>query len=431
MADDKKVPQSRLGRLTMLARVGAKTGASLLLGRDGGSAAAAQAAELLGNLRGLAAKMGQMASYVDGMVPETHREAYETALRRLRAATPTSSPAQIRQIVEDDLHQPLTALFAEWDEEPIASASIGQVHRARLRDEAGTEVAVKVQHPGIRPAVEADLANASVMQGMVDAMGPSQLNSRGPFEEIKRRFREELDYTLEARHQQAFSRLHQDDPAIDIPQIFPSHCSQRVLTSAFKRGRTLEDVAEQAEAQRQAYAQVLWRFVFRGNLIGGMFNADPHPGNYLFLPEGRVVFLDFGCVQPIAPPNVATARAMHLAAIARDEAAFATAVRKLMQTKAGAFETAIIDYTRRCFEPLFASPFHVTRPYVRSLVEGMLGLKSLLLNKKSGVTPLPDGILFMNRLQFGFYSVLARLDVAVDYAQVERAFLHASAPQAE
>ena len=269
------------------------------------------------------------------------------------------------------------------------------------------------------------------MQGMVDAMGPSQLNSRGPFEEIKRRFREELDYTLEARHQQAFSRLHQDDPAIDIPQIFPSHCSQRVLTSAFKRGRTLEDVAEQAEAQRQAYAQVLWRFVFRGNLIGGMFNADPHPGNYLFLPEGRVVFLDFGCVQPIAPPNVATARAMHLAAIARDEAAFATAVRKLMQTKAGAFETAIIDYTRRCFEPLFGSPFHVTRPYVRSLVEGMLGLKSLLLNKKSGVTPLPDGILFMNRLQFGFYSVLARLDVAVDYAQVERAFLHASAPRAE
>ena len=108
-----------------LAGLGARTGASLLLNRDAGAAAAQQAAEVLGTLRGLAAKVGQMASYIDGMVPDSHREAYQTALRGLRAAAPTSSPQQIRQTVETELAAPLNQQFCEWDDTPLASASIG------------------------------------------------------------------------------------------------------------------------------------------------------------------------------------------------------------------------------------------------------------------------------------------------------------------
>ncbi len=429
MTDERDVPQGRLSRLAKLARVGARTGASLLLSSDGGQAAAQQAAEVLGSLRGLAAKIGQMASYVDGMVPDSHRDAYQTALSGLRAAAPTSSPQQIRKQVESELGAPIDRLFSEWQDTPVASASIGQVHRARLPDTAsqpGLEVAVKVQHPGIASAVENDLENAGVMQQMVAAMGPRNLNSKRPFEEIKQRFREELDYQLEAERQERFATLHEGDPHIEIPQVIRERCAKRVLTSAFKYGESLERAAAADEATRRTYAQVLWRFVFKGNLVGGLFNADPHPGNYLFQPDGRIVFLDFGCIQPIVPTQRELARDLHCAAICRDEAGFALAARRLLQLRGGRFEADSVAYTRRCFEPLFSPRYRVTRPYVKSLVEGVMAMKQHILAKDSGFVPLPEGVLFMNRLQFGFYSVLAQLDVEVPYHEVERAFLEAA-----
>lgn len=426
MTDERELPQGRLSRLAKLARVGARTGASLLLSSDGGQAAAEQAAEVLGSLRGLAAKIGQMASYVDGMVPDSHRDAYQTALRGLRAAAPTSSPAQIRRQVETELGAPIDKLFVEWQDVPVASASIGQVHRARLPEgcsQPGLEVAVKVQHPGIAQAVENDLQNAGVMQQMVSAMGPRNLNSKRPFEEIKQRFREELDYRLEAERQTRFAELHRGDPDIEIPQVIGERCAHRVLTTAFKYGDSLDHAATAAEETRRRYAQVLWRFVFKGNLVGGLFNADPHPGNYMFQPDGRIVFLDFGCIQPIVPTQRELARDLHCAAVCRDEAAFASAARRLLQLRGGRFETDSVAYTRRCFEPLFSPRYRVTRPYVKSLVEGVMAMKQHILAKDSGFVPLPEGVLFMNRLQFGFYSVLAQLDVDVAYHEVERRFL--------
>jgi predicted unusual protein kinase regulating ubiquinone biosynthesis (AarF/ABC1/UbiB family) len=198
MTQERKLPEGRLGRLVRMAGVGARTGASLLLSKDS-SGAAQQAAEVLGTLRGLAAKVGQMASYVDGIVPEGHREAYEGAMRSLRAAAPTSAPEAIRSVVEEDLGAPIDELFQVWEDKPFASASIGQVHRAVLPD--GREVAVKVQHPGIARAVESDLENAGVLQGLVSTLGPRELNAKAVLDEVKARFREELDYTLEAERQ--------------------------------------------------------------------------------------------------------------------------------------------------------------------------------------------------------------------------------------
>ncbi|MFI5307257.1 MAG: ABC1 kinase family protein, partial [Polyangiales bacterium] len=237
MSLHKKLPVGRLGRLAKIAQVGARTGASLLFARDG-SAAAEQAAEVLGSLRGLAAKVGQMASYVDGVVPTQHREAYETALKTLRAAAPASSPQAIRTRVEQELAGPLDRLFAEWDTEPFASASIGQVHRARMHD--GREVAVKVQHPGIERAVENDLKNASVLESMVSMLGPRALNSKQMYDEISARFREELDYVLEAERQRWFARLHEGDSHIRVPQVIAERSSQRVLTSELVHGESLE-----------------------------------------------------------------------------------------------------------------------------------------------------------------------------------------------
>lgn len=425
MTEPRKLPQGRLGRMVRYAGLGARTGASLLFSKEKAAhAAAAHAAEVLGTMRGLAAKVGQMASYVDGFIPEPHREAYESALRSLRTAAPTSSPQAIRRVVEEDLGAPIDRLFAAWEEEPFASASIGQVHRATLAD--GRRVAVKVQHPGIAKAVESDLANAGVFAGIVGAVGPKNIDPKRVLDEVKQRFREELDYGLEAERQRFFRQLHAGDPEIRIPDVVSDRSGPRVLTTELAFGKTLEEASLAGEPARRAHAEVLWRFVFKGNLVGGLFNADPHPGNYLFADDGTITFLDFGCCQPIEGERHQAALHLHRTALAGDEAAFAKASARILETRGGSFERTAAAYTRRCFEPLFTEPFAITRAYVTGIVEGVREMKEEMFAKDGSFVQLPPGMVFMNRLQFGFYSVLARLDVEVDYARIERDFLGAA-----
>jgi predicted unusual protein kinase regulating ubiquinone biosynthesis (AarF/ABC1/UbiB family) len=414
--------------MARLATLGLKTGAGAMLGRgdDTGKAAADRAADVLGTMRGLAAKVGQMASYVDGIVPESKRDAFEASLKVLRAQAPRSSAQQIRGVVEAELGAPIDRLFAAFDDEPIASASIGQVHRARLPDDVmgGIEVAVKVQHPGIRKAVDSDLANAGILEGMGAMLGARRFDTKTHLAVLRERFREELDYALEAERLVAFTRVHEGDPTIRIPRLVAERSAASVLTAELVHGRSLEDVLDEPEQARRAWAETLWRFVFKGNLVGGMFNADPHPGNYLFQDDGRIAFLDYGCVQVIPHRRRPHAHALHRAAVARDESAFAERVSLLIDARPGALETLARAYSRLCFEPLFSSPYRITRTYAASLVDAM---KSMAMATRklpdSEVFAMPGEMLFMNRLQFGFYSVLARLDVEVDYATVEGRFL--------
>lgn len=421
MTDERKVPQGRLARLSQFASLGARAGVTLLTKR-GQSAFAAETAAVLGNMRGLAAKVGQIASYVDGLVPEGSRDTFEGALSTLRARALSSPFPEVRTVVEEELGAPLDRLFAAFEEEPFASASIGQVHRATLED--GRVVAVKVQHPGIHKAVESDLKNASVLEPIAGLAGGRKLSSKQVFDEMATRLREELDYALEAERQEQFARLHEGDPKIRVPAVVRERSGSRVLTTTLARGTTLEEAGAASEADRRAFAETMWRFVFKGNLVGAMFNADPHPGNYLFGEDGVVTFLDFGCCEPIRPDRLENARSLHKSALARDEAAFAKYAALILHTRGGTWEQIAVDYSRRCFEPLFGSPFRITRPFAASLVERLKEIGKNVRKLPNGeFVPLPPGMVFMNRLQFGFYSVLARLDVEVDYAEVERTFL--------
>jgi predicted unusual protein kinase regulating ubiquinone biosynthesis (AarF/ABC1/UbiB family) len=421
MSDHRKIPTSRLSRLARMAAVGARAGASAVMGGKG-RGAAEQAADVLGTMRGLAAKVGQMASYVDGVIPEGQRDAYERAMGVLRSQAPRSSPQEIHATVESELGGKLADLFAEWNEAPIASASIGQVHEAILHD--GRKVAVKVQHAGIAAAVESDLSNASVLEGLAGAMGGRRFDSKALLAVIKERFREELDYELEGRRLLAFQGLHADDPSIQVPDLVPTHSRKRVLTTTFVAGKSFEEACKATEDERRAWAETLWRFVFKGNLSLGMFNADPHPGNYFFQEGGKVAFVDYGCVQELSPFHRTAACEIHLAAIAGDDARFRKGVSKLISAKPGRLDELAQSYTRVCFEPLFRSPYRITREYAASLVFAMRDMaKDAAKVDESEFFTMPPHMLFMNRLQFGFYSVLARLDVEADYAAVERGFL--------
>ena len=200
-----------------------------------------------------------------------------------------------------------------------------------------------------------------------------------------------------------------------------------MLTTELARGRTFEEACAAPETERAEWARTMWRFVFKGTLVGGMLNADPHPGNYVFHDGGRVTFLDYGCIQPIDERR-AHALGVHGAALAGDEAAFGRAVSKMVGAKPGALGDLAVSYTRRCFSPLFESPYRITKPYAAGLVDGMreMALVARKLPEEQFFT-MPPEMLFINRLQFGFYSVLARLDVEVDYAEVERGFIHLAA----
>jgi predicted unusual protein kinase regulating ubiquinone biosynthesis (AarF/ABC1/UbiB family) len=420
LAKDRELTTGRWGRFARLSKLGARTTLSLLTSRDG-AAAAERAAEVLGSLRGLAAKVGQMASYIDGIVPDEQRAAYRTALAALRAAAPSSSPDAIRKLVESELGTTIESRFASFQAEPFASASIGQVHRATLPD--GRVVAVKVQHPGIDRAVESDLENASVIEGVMSMLGPRQLDASAVFDEVRARFREELDYRIEAERQARFAALFAGDSSIHVPFVVAELSTRRVLTTEFVGGVAIEAVSTADRAERRAYAETLWRFVFKSILVGGLFNADPHPGNFLFQGNGQVAFLDFGCVQPLADEQRKRAIKMHLAAGERDEAAFYEAAKTLLGTRGGSYERVAIGYARRCFEPVFASPFKLTSEYVTDVVRGIRGLKAEIFAKDKSFTMPPPGITFMNRLQFGFYSLLAMLEVEADYAAVERSIL--------
>lgn len=426
MTDQRKMPEGRLGRLARLAGAGLRAGVSMVSDSDGADAAK-HAAEVFGTLRGLAAKVGQMASYVDGVVPEGQRAAYETAMKGLRAAAPTSSFPDIQRLLEEELKGPIDRLFVKFDEQPIASASIGQVHRAWIAPEEGAkdeavEVAVKVQHPGIVKAIDADLANAGMMQLVLGSVVGKKFKTKEQLEMVRQRFREELDYGLEADRLDMFARFHLGDESVRLPRVHRHRSSMRVLTSDFMHGASFDDACAADPRERRLWAETLWKFVYKGNLVHRHFNADPHPGNYLFR-DGSVVFLDFGCVQPIPERNIRWARVMHKSAQDRDEHAFADGFMNLLQARPGALATTAVAYTRLCFEPLWHRPYRITRPYVVSIVERTkeMALEARKVDEDEFFA-MPEDMLFVNRLQFGFYSVLARLDVEADYSGVERAF---------
>ncbi len=415
------MPKSRFSRLAKLARAGARTGATLLLSKDARKSAL-KTTELLGQLRGVATKIGQMMSYVDGLIPPEHRDAFEQTMAKLQSAAPESDPAEIRALVEKELGAPITELFQDWNDKPVASASIGQVHKATLED--GRVVAVKVQHPGIVEAMDADLRNANVIEMILSLMGTAKFDSKRLTEEVKERFREELDYTLEAKRQNVFREIHKDDPLIRIPAVIDERSSKRVFTTEWLEGLPFEQARLADEKLRRSWAETLWRFVYRANIVGGLFNADPHPGNYFFQDDGGVGFVDFGCVQPIENERLKWARQLHTAAHSGDQKAFDEAACGMLDTRGGKYEEMVKEYAAMCFRPITDSPFHLTQDFAASLVQHFKDMAvTIVKTKNDNFVPMPPGILFINRLQFGFFSVLARLDVEADYAAAERTFL--------
>jgi predicted unusual protein kinase regulating ubiquinone biosynthesis (AarF/ABC1/UbiB family) len=198
----------------------------------------------------------------------------------------------MRRVIEDDLEEPIGRIFASFEEEPIAAASIGQVYRATLKDD-GREVAVKVQYPGVGAAVRADLQNLDMIMRLLKRMTPG-LDVKALTEEIRGRIVEELDYELEAQNQRSLARIYRGHPFIVVPDVITSLSRERVLVSEFVSGVGFEEMKGYEQAQRDRIGEIVCRFFLGCLYRHRQFSGDPHPGNFLLLADGRVAFLDFG-----------------------------------------------------------------------------------------------------------------------------------------
>ena len=253
---------------------------------------AEQIFRVLGELKGGAMKMGQALSIFEAALPPEIAGPYRATLTKLQESAPPLPARTVHQVLAQDLGENWRDRFAEFDDHPVAAASIGQVHRATWHD--GRSVAVKIQYPGAGNAIINDFNQLARIGRLFGVLMPG-LDVKPLLEELRARVAEELDYELEARSQQAFADAYRDDPDIFVPDVISA--TRHVLVSQWMDGTPLARViSEGTQEQRNRAGILLARFLFSGPARAGLLHGDPHPGNFRLLDDGRLGVLDFGAV---------------------------------------------------------------------------------------------------------------------------------------
>jgi predicted unusual protein kinase regulating ubiquinone biosynthesis (AarF/ABC1/UbiB family) len=438
----RRIPRGRLGRMARVGHLSARLSASwlgarlrrLLAGREGRrrldeasrKASAELVAREMGQMKGALMKLGQMLSFVSDDVPAEYRQALES----LQASAPPMDFALVRDVAERELRRPLERAFARFDERPLAAASIGQVHRAELP--TGEDVVVKIQYPGVAEAIRADLANVGMLYQMVGLFYPA-LDPKALVEELRSRVLEELDYQLEARSQSAFAELYHEHPFIRVPRVCASHSTARVLTSEFVAGRRFAEVLSDPPADRSRWAEILYRFVFGSIIRYGVFNGDPHPGNYLFDASGRVVFLDFGCVKYFPDQMLAVWCELittHLAGRPQEFRQQAVALGFLKEDSPVSAEL-LHEYFAYFYEPIRSDrTFTFTRSYNARSFRMVLAPEGRFAGLHRRLN-MPRDFVFVNRIQWGVYSILSQLEGTGNWHRIHRELLFREPPSTE
>ncbi|WP_019932521.1 AarF/ABC1/UbiB kinase family protein [Nocardia sp. BMG111209] len=385
---------------------------------------------VLGTMKGVAMKLGQMLSVLDlDLVPPEHRERFQRRLAVLRDSAPEVSFDTMRAVIEEDAGRPLTELFAEFEPEPVAAASIGQVYRARLHD--GREVAVKVQYPGIDRAVRADLRNLTMFRRVLQTAMP--WITPAVLDELRLNLESELDYVAEARTQAAIAELYTGHPFIVVPRALPELSSAHVLVSEYFPGRDFGQIQQLPAAERDRVGEIVYRFYVGSLFTFFEFCGDPHPGNLLLGEDGRVAFLDFGLFNRMNPRDVGF-EAEGIRAAAEDRA---EDLRQLLIER-GVIETPAEVTAEQALEyVLSASEWVAIDEELTITPELASGAFLLAVDPRVGeysgmrLQNLPAEHLFSRRADFLTFGVLGQLGATANWHRIAREWLYGDPPVTE
>ena len=379
---------------------------------------AQQLVDMLGEMKGAAMKVGQLASFYEFAAPGEYLSTYRDALTMLQNSAPPMRPEASRLVIEDEFGKAVEQVFESFEDDPVAAASIGQVHRARLP--SGEVVAVKVQYPGVDQAVNADLKNVSAMTKLAVAIAPN-IDPKEVATEVRERITEELDYRREASNQAHFAQLFNGHPFIVVPRIFPEYCTNRVLTQEFIEGEPFLSSLDWPQADKDRLAETVFRFFYGSLNRFLLFSADPHPGNYLLLPHGKVAFLDFGLVRAIDPGTLELLLEITQALIADDKERGRIALEGLGILNRRTPEIdAVWDHLKALNTPVLEDhPFKVDAALVQDIAKAGLDPRSQAFQtlRKVGV---PGVMLMFNRMSFGVGSLIGRLEATANWQALGR-----------
>jgi predicted unusual protein kinase regulating ubiquinone biosynthesis (AarF/ABC1/UbiB family) len=365
-------------------------------------------------LKGTFLKLMQMLSMRNDLLPPDVLQ----VLSVVQSEVPPMPYAMIRRQIVKELGKPPDELYAAFDEEAFAAASLGQVHRARLRD--GSDVVVKVQYPGVDATVAQDLKNVKALLHTFTLIARDVLRQKvdvdDVYRELEERLGEELDYENEARNTKRFRYMFADDDEIVIPRVFPELVSRRVLTMSYVEGYKLADMLNPGVDQELKdwiaikYFRTLWRQVFEF----GTLHTDPHPGNYLISYHPKLAILDFGSIrifpEPIRVQYLALARAL----IDRRMDHAAAACVALGFIDAGDDPQPMLDMLDLIFEPIYEDRDYDPRDY--NSVDRAMRVATISIEKR--VFKSPGHSVFLMRALVGLDSYIQQFGTIANFHQM-------------
>ncbi len=379
---------------------------------------AEQVFRVLGELKGGAMKFGQAMSVFEAALPEEVAAPYRATLRALQESAPPLPAAVTHKVLAAELGSRWRRRFAEFDDRPAAAASIGQVHRATWAD--GRPVAVKIQYPGAGDALLADLTQLGRLSRLFGVLMPG-LDVKPLISELTARIGEELDYGLEAATQRSFAAAYAGDPDIAVPPVV-AH-GERVLVSEWLEGTPLSTVIDRGSAKDRNRAGLLFvRFLFSGPQRCGLLHADPHPGNFRLLADGRLGVLDFGAVNRLPDGLPEPIGRLLRLGLSGDADAVLSGLRTegFVRPSIDLDAQALLDYLSPLIEPVRGPSFRFERAWLRAEASRVGDPRSPAYQLGTKLN-LPPSYLLIHRVTMGGVGMLCQLGSQARWrAELER-----------
>ncbi len=365
---------------------------------------AEQMFRVLGELKGGAMKVGQALSVFEAAIPEELAAPYRASLAQLQEAAPALPADRVHTVLAEQIGPRWRQRFLEFDDDPAAAASIGQVHRAVWRD--GRRVAVKIQYPGASQALRSDLTQIGRMMRMMGPLSPG-LDVAPLVEELQRRMDEELDYRREARSQRAFRKAYLDDVDFLVPDVV--HAGDEVLVTEWVDGTPLRTIIDEgADEARNRSGLLLARLLFSAPARARLLHADPHPGNFRLLDDGRLAILDFGAVDRLPHGLPRPIGTLARRALEGDAEGVLEGLRAegFVRPSVTIDADELLGYLVPLLEPLRHDEFRFDRPWLRAEALRLADLRKATTGMKLN---LPPSYLLIHRVTLGVMGVLCQL----------------------